>query len=45
MGSNTTVTSFFMVDENTGAVMLRRSMLEYPNTATRFTVNVSICMC
>ncbi|XP_078316513.1 protocadherin Fat 4-like isoform X2 [Crassostrea virginica] len=42
VGSNTTVTSFFMVDENTGAVMLRRSMLDYPNTATRFTVNFQV---
>lgn len=33
-----------MVNEDSGAVMLRRSMLDYPNTATRFTVNVSNCV-
>lgn len=33
-----------MVNEDSGAVMLRRSMLDYPNTATTFTVNVSNCV-
>lgn len=33
-----------MVNEDSGNVMLRRSMLDYPNTASRFTVNVSNCV-
>ncbi|XP_065921690.1 protocadherin Fat 4 isoform X2 [Magallana gigas] len=42
VGSNTTITDFFMVNEDSGAVMLRRSMLDYPNTATTFTVNFQV---
>ncbi|XP_062579030.1 protocadherin Fat 3-like [Saccostrea cucullata] len=42
VGSNTTITDYFMVNEDNGGVMLRRSMLDYPNQATRFTVNFQV---
>ncbi|XP_062582056.1 cadherin EGF LAG seven-pass G-type receptor 1-like, partial [Saccostrea cucullata] len=42
VGSNTTIMDYFMVNEDNGGVMLRRSMLDYPNRATRFTVNFQV---
>ncbi|KAJ8319080.1 hypothetical protein KUTeg_004171 [Tegillarca granosa] len=42
VGSNTTINQFFMVDEVSGVVSLRQSMLEYPNQANNFLVSFQI---